>query len=391
MRVIEQDRAMRGLELEITRRFHSYSNTGFADAAERIDLKNAIADRSGGLNVLEWISDGADTPKYYPSIYRRFGPERSPIAAAERGTGRPHSAFLVGGNVVKDLYIGKHQGLIKNSNSKNLFLSLRGVDPTVSQQISVFAAAARNNGTGHHIMTNAEWAYLALKCKAQGFQPRGNNNYGADISDATERGEIALMYDSPADKIGRVLTGSGPLGWSHDGSPYGVWDLNGNISEFVEGLQLSDGVIRLVAENNAASPDAAINALYKSVLGDGTLADAGTAGELKFTYPDPADYGIIVPGSGASNGFKGIQQVYKLGEISNNPCPAILKELCIIPHDAGEYGNDSFYYSLTGSRLCFRGGNWSRGVQYGVFYLGLIYTLSDSFHYIGARPAFYRV
>ena len=44
------------------------------------------------------------------------------------------------------------------------------------------------------------------------------------------------------------------------------WDLNGNISEFVEGLQLSDGVIRLVADNNAASPDAAINALYKSVL-----------------------------------------------------------------------------------------------------------------------------
>ena len=49
-------------------------------------------------------------------------------------------------------------------------------------------------------MTNAEWAYLALKCKAQGFQPRGNNNYGADISDATERGEIALVRH-PADKI----------------------------------------------------------------------------------------------------------------------------------------------------------------------------------------------
>lgn len=391
MRVIEQDRAIRGLELEITRRFHSYSDTGFADAAERIDLKNAIADRSGGLNVLEWISDGADTAKYYPSIYRRFGPERSPIAAAERGTGRPHSAFLVGGNVVKDLYIGKHQGLIKNSNSKNLFLSLRGVDPTVSQQISVFAAAARNNGTGHHIMTNAEWAYLALKCKGQGFQPRGNNNYGADITDATERGEIALMYGSPANTIGKVLTGSGPLGWSHDGSPYGVWDLNGNISEFVEGLQLSDGVIRIIADNNAASPDAAINALYKSVLGDGTLADAGTAGELKFTYPDPADYGIIVPARDATNGFKGIQQVYKLAEVSNNPCPAILKELCIIPHDSGEYGSDSFYYNLAGSRLCSRGGDWRYGVVLGVFYLTLYYALSNSSIFFGARPAFYRV
>ena len=104
---------MRGLELEITRRFHSYSDTGFADAAERIDLKNAIADRSGGLNVLEWISTVPIPAKYYPSIYRRFGPERSPIAAAERGTGKPHSAFLVGGNVVKDLYIGKYQGADK--------------------------------------------------------------------------------------------------------------------------------------------------------------------------------------------------------------------------------------------------------------------------------------
>jgi hypothetical protein len=391
MRVIEQDRAMRGLELEITRRFHSYSDTGFADAAERIDLKNAIADRSGGLNVLEWISDGADSAKYYPSIYRRFGPERSPIEAAGRGTGRPHSAFRVDSSVVRDLYIGKYQGLIKNSNSKNLLLSLRGVAPTTRRTISEFAAAARNNGTGHHIMTNAEWAYLALKCKAQGFQPRGNNNFGADITDATERGDIAFSYDMPPYVIGGVLTGSGPLGWSHDGSPYGVWDLNGNISEFVEGLQLSNGVIRLVAENNAASPDAAINALYKSVLGDGTLADAGTVGELKYAYPDPIDYGITVLASSVSNGFKGIQQVYKLGEVSNNPCPAILKELCIIPHDAGEYGSDGFNYNLTGSFLCIRGGTWEYGNRSGVFFLDLRYGLATSMSTICARPAFYRV
>ena len=146
MRVIEQDRAMRGLELEITRRFYSYSDTGFADVNERLDLKNAIADRSGGLNVLEWISDGAGTAKYYPSIYRRFGPERSPIATAERGTGRPHSAFLVGGNVVKDLYIGKHQGLIKNSNSKNLFLDciIRWASTLIS--FSVFSSSFLSRG-----------------------------------------------------------------------------------------------------------------------------------------------------------------------------------------------------------------------------------------------------
>jgi len=398
MRVAEQDRAMRGLELEITRRFKSYGVLGFADAAERRDLSNRVAELSGGRNFLEWISDGATSPLYFPSIYVRFGPKSTPISAAESVPGQVHPAFRVGSSIIKDLFIGKYQGCIQASNAKNLLLSLRGVDPANSQNFATFQTAGRNNGAGHHMMTNSEWAYLSLLCKSQGFQPRGNNYYGKDYAVPTEAGEVSYIYDSSGTKYnGRVLTGSGPLAWSHDGSPYGVWDLNGNVTEMVDGLQLKNGLIQIIENNNAASPDTGINALYKSILDDeahiGTLASDGTAGELKFVTA-AADYGITVPGSGASDGFKLISQTYQKtveGVATQVAAPKLLKELCIIPHDSGDYGTDGFWYNLAAPCVCYRGGSFSYTSRAGVSYLSLSNTASDTSVSIGVRPAFYRV
>ena len=385
MRVLEQDRKMRGLELDITRRYLNYGALGFANADERRDLSNRVADFSGGRNYLEWISDAAGTPLYFPSIYVRFGAERTPIAAAEVSAVKPHPAFIVDDAVVKDLFVGKYQGKIQASNSKNLLLSLRGLDPSNTQQISVFTTAAANNGATHHMMTNAEYSYLALKCKAQGFQPRGNNNYGADIAVASEKGEIASVE---ATHINRVLTGSGPIGWSHDGSPYGVWDLNGNVYEFANGLQVKNGLIKIVKNNDAALKDGTKNIAFKTILGDGTLASEGDAGQLSFVAA-AADYGITVPASGSV--FSSIPQVYQKPTDGPTACPTILKELCIIPHDAGEYGGDGFYHALSTENLCMRGGSWDGGALSGVFDLYVNSPLAHSSHYLGARPAFYRV
>jgi hypothetical protein len=181
MRVLDLANTVKAFELNLTNRYLALGEAGFSDDAERRALQQEYAEITLGKNHLEWISDGADTPKYFPSLYVSFPAERSPIADARIAAAQLHQAFLLGNDVVaRNLFIGKYQGNFRSSNGKNLVLSLRGLDCKHTINLDTAIAACRNNGTTHHLTTNAEYAYLALKCKAQGFQPQGNNNYGKD-------------------------------------------------------------------------------------------------------------------------------------------------------------------------------------------------------------------
>ena len=42
--------------------------------------------------------------------------------------------------------------------------------------------------------------------------------------------------------------------WSHDGTPAGIWDLNGNVSEWVGGIRTVYGELQVLVNNNAADP-----------------------------------------------------------------------------------------------------------------------------------------
>ena len=42
------------------------------------------------------------------------------------------------------------------------------------------------------------------------------------------------------------------MGWSHDGTPFGIWDLNGNVWEWVGELRIVDGEIQVIPDNDAA-------------------------------------------------------------------------------------------------------------------------------------------
>lgn len=55
-------------------------------------------------------------------------------------------------------------------------------------------------------MTNAEWAALALWAKKNGTMPRGNNQFGSDVSAPYEHGREA---SKDGNRTGRILTGSG--------------------------------------------------------------------------------------------------------------------------------------------------------------------------------------
>ena len=390
MRVLDLANRVKSFELNLTKRYLSLGATGFDDVGERRGLQQEYAEITLGKNHLEWISDGAGTPKYFPSLYGIFPAERSPIADARIQAAQLHQAFLLGNDVsIRNLYLGKYQGVFRNSNSKDLVLSLRGLDCKHTINLDTAVAACRNNGTAHHLMTNAEYAYMALKCKAQGFQPQGNNNNGKD--EAGNYGDVVHQYSSGATKVfGRVAQGSGPLTWFHDGSPLGIWGLNGNVYEWSPGFRVMDGKIQVLAYNTAAlqgTDMSAVSVAWKGILADGSLVDPETEGELK--YGAAVADNTIVLGSATWSGSDYFYGLFK--DLAYSTQPAILKELGIIPHDAGDYGGDRIYINPAGERCPFRGGAWSFGSIYGVWSAHVHYTRANAGSDVGLRPAFYEL
>lgn len=142
-----------------------------------------------------------------------------------------HPAFIVNGKEVPGIWISKYQNIVNNGRA----YSLPGQDPTVNITWDTARGYCESKGKGWHMMTKAEWAAIMLWCKKNGFQPWGNNNYGKDSRETLQQA-IPATYGSDG-KINHVLTGTGPLTWSHNKQLDGIWDLNGNVSEWTGALR----------------------------------------------------------------------------------------------------------------------------------------------------------
>ncbi|MCL2215427.1 MAG: hypothetical protein FWB91_00270 [Defluviitaleaceae bacterium] len=151
-----------------------------------------------------------------------------------------HDAFFVNGQEVEELYIGKYAAAIYNDRAYSLPYQKATTEITFKDAADACAA----KGPGWHMATNAEMALLALICQRLGSIPHGNTNNGKYHGDETERG---LTYDDCD-----ILTGSGPVTWSHDHTEDGVYDLCGNIFEMCAGLKLVNGIIHVIPNNDAA-------------------------------------------------------------------------------------------------------------------------------------------
>jgi hypothetical protein len=252
-------------------------------------------------------------------------------------------------------------------------------------------------------MTNAEWAAIALWCWAKGYMPRGNSSYSQSSDAPQERGQPTYIYNNLS---ARVATGSGPMAWSHDGSPFGIWDLNGNVWEWVAGCRLVAGEIQIMPNNDAATADlTAASTAWQAILQDGSLVAPGTAGTLKWDSELPQDDDGVADNAGKprlnttlTNPAPGTwgdttYQDYNYSTFDSPlvaagvTVPDLLKQLAIYPHATGLAG-DGFWTRNYGERLPFRGGAWGDGSGAGVFALRLLLARSNSVHYIGFRADF---
>ena len=340
-------------------------------------LRKSVEAASGGRNTVLYTAKGQPC---YMVVVPKFNLQD---IDASLGTGT-HPAFIVGGVEKSQLFIGQHIGVSRNSE----MLSLPGQDPINSITHDAAVSLVRANGTGWHLMTNVEWAAIAQWCWKNGFQPRGNSNYGKSSDLATEMG-VRQDGVTPGTASGnaRTLTGSGPTSWRHNNTPFGIADLNGNVWEWSPGMRLNAGEIQIMADNDAAASTAdfsAGSAAWKAIDGaTGALVAPGTAGTVKYATSGTADY-TLVRASGSS--FEGMTNP------GTNPVGAtalqVLKRHGLYPLVSSGLGGDGFWLDVTSERVPIRGGYWTDAAIAGVFALNLNDARSDSSAGLGARPAF---
>ncbi|TGZ35381.1 hypothetical protein EQ875_01662 [Photobacterium damselae subsp. damselae] len=263
------------------------------------------------------------------------------------GTG-VHPAFLrQNGTVIPEVWIGAYTAANKSNNA----IVQGGLDPWNYINFDDAKAKCSAMGAGWHMMTAMEWSAVALWCLANGFQPGGNTEYGRNHA---KKFQSCKRMDSkaPNDRTGtpRGLCGTGPDSWRHDGTPFGISDLVGNVWEWIDGFKLVDN--KLHVSSFSGQPES-----------DWTSTDIG-----------------ITSGSGGAWGSSTLSG-------SNTT----LKQMLIEKIDATNTLQGNLWHTATGERLPFRGGDWGNGSGCGVGALNLGNERSYRNNNIGFRPAFIAV
>lgn len=285
-----------------------------------------------------------------------------------------HPAFIVNGVEVPYIYISKYQNIVENDRAYSLPYQ-RPHHTVTFDQAKAFCEA---KGKGWHLMSNAEWAAIALWCKKNDCMPYGNNNYTyGDYYNTSEKGAPMPEYNEDwGEDIPYTATGSGPKSWFHNNDFSGIADLNGNVYEWVSGVRCEKGELQVIENNNSAMgvDESATSSLWKAISQAGAYVDPGTDGAIKF-----GSTGITTSGT-----FK------EATAASGVTIPTLVKALALFPNDAADTYRDDYYYvsSSSADRLFFRGGYYDGNGDAGVFFCGGYVSRSYAFAFLGFRSAF---
>jgi hypothetical protein len=290
------------------------------------------------------------------------------------GSDRVHPAFVVNGVERDGFYISKYQ----NTDIDGRGYSLPCEVPFNGAGIDQSLSHCDNKGLGWHLTTIQEWGAVALWCKKNGHLPYGNNDRGKDKRESVYK---AIRVSNVASGADRVLTGTGPLTWSHDNTAAGIWDLNGNLSEYVGGYRTVYGEVQVLPGNdgadirNSQGPDSAawraIDAATGALIvphGKGT-----TMGSVKCDYePDFFDgrWRVTTEIKNKANQIRRCEfSIIACDETIGPEARELLCALAIIGDDPTYDYKQMYAYMNNGDPECFmyRGGYWGSGAFAGIF------------------------
>ena len=250
------------------------------------------------------------------------------------------------------------------SNSGGKAVSQAGKTPWTSINADTARARSEELNSNSVMISQEIWAMLCWNMISQGFQPRGNTEFGRSHSNKNEFGR-RVDGKVPNDRSGAActLTGSGPMEWSHDGTPFGVMDLVGNVWKWVDGMKMVDGQFIVAEYTGQPEVEWVASGVYISETGQFTNA-----------APVTLNSGHQVWGSMTkAAGYKGNERLQRL----------IIEPIACTSSLLGR-----FYWNLRGERFPLRGGHWAYASSAGPAALSCSNPRSYANSNIGFRSAF---
>lgn len=338
--------------------------------------RTAVEASSGGKNTV--IYDAQGNPNIMV-VVPRFNYEDLNLPLLELGTGTP-TAFLTNGVPRSEILIAKYLASTPSGTSGCSVIG--GVQPRTSVTFDAAKNLCVNKGNGWHLMSQHEWAAIALWCLANGTVPRGNTFYGRSHE---QPWETARRDDNgmPGDTAGtpRTDTGKGPRTWTHDHTDFGIHDLVGNCLEWVDQFKLVDGQIITTPDNNPALTEAvwtATGAFYDAISASGGA-------------PRLANSVSIYQGTPGDNQNTGNNNGVEFSALTKDPgyTPQLLLRRLLAETASSTTVGGRMYTRNFGERPPLRGGYWANGATTGLGALNLNYSRASLLITIGFRPAFF--
>lgn len=304
-----------------------------------------------------------------------------------------HPAFIVNGEEKDSIFISKYINCVNNGRA----YSLPAMPPAHSMTWDTARSYCESKGDGWHMMTAAEYALIALLCMKNGFLPWGNNNYGNDTRESLYIG-IPCTYENDG-KTRHILTGTGPLKYSHNNAIDGIFDLNGNVSEWTAGKRTVKGEIQLLVNNNAAdksNPQTAAATTWMAIdattgefitpNGSGTTPNSIKINKASNNKPQWSN-AVATESDNFSCPFKDLTCDDTISAAAQKTLIAYL----LLPADSTQdwEGDYVYFNNVADERLFSAGGNFNYGTNAGVASgFGYYASRSNTHVNIGFRSAF---
>ena len=218
-------------------------------------LPCSISEEDNGIWFNFDIAPGANTnyEDYTISYVARPLDYAFSVGLPEGGyTGEEYFLFPNWNNALGEgngFWIGKWEA---SNNGSNIPQSKSGVNlwNNITRDSAINACKSKGNKFG--MMRNRQWVSIARWCDHHAIYVKGNiygnntNNLDGDNTTLTQSGGGYNAYNGYHFVTGNTV----PDTWSHNGKSGGIYNLTGNVWEFIDGLENRNGEIYIYDEDD---------------------------------------------------------------------------------------------------------------------------------------------